>query len=208
VKLFPYVTRWFAAVAAAAAILALPVGAAADSSSTNGNTQHFGPFDSVSVDNGSCSLPWALDTDQREFKVSDNGDGTFTVREEYKNGSFVTTAGGSPGACDTDSNHGTLVLAGVHGTFTGYLEGTVSGGTYNPGGCDVTGAVCNTTTGFILAVFGPGGTFTCLQGYQGCTFKFEYAAGDQGLIYHHWEDKSSSKDPSVPEVFKGDIANF
>jgi uncharacterized protein YcsI (UPF0317 family) len=44
-----------------------------------------------------------------------------------------------------------------------------------------------------------------VTGYAGCAFKFEYAAGDQGLIYHHWEDKSSPKDPAV-EVFKGDIA--
>lgn len=198
--------RLFVVPFALVAVLALPMSAAAGSS--NGNTQHFGPFDSTSVDYGSCSQPWALDTDQRDFKVSDNGDGTFSVREEYKNGSFVTTGPVSPGACETDQNHGTVVAPGVTGTLTGYLEGTVSGATYNPAGCNVVAAACSTTSGFVLAVFGPGATFTCLQGYAGCTFKFEYAAGDQGLLYHHWEDKSSSKDPSMPEVFKGDIANF
>ena len=131
--------RWLVLPFALVAVLALPMGAAANSGS-NGNTQHFGPFDSTSVDNGSCSLPWAVDTFQRDFKVSDNGDGTFTVREEYKNGSFVTMDGGSPGACETDQRHGTVVLPGVNGTFTGYLEGTVSGGTYNPGGCEIVGA--------------------------------------------------------------------
>lgn len=199
--------KWFAVPFALAVGLALPTSAAATSTSSNGNTQHFGPFDSTSVDNGSCSQPWAVDTDQRDFMVADNGDGTFSVREEYKNGSFVTTGPVSPGACETSQNHGTMVLPGINGTFNGYLEGTVSGGTYNPAGCDLVGAVCSTTTGFVLAVFGPGATFTCLQGYAGCSFKFEYAAGDQGLLYHHWEDKSSSKDPSMPEVFKGDIAN-
>jgi hypothetical protein len=176
-------------------------------SAASGKETHLGPYASTSVDNGSCGVPWANDTFDRDFKVKDNGDGTFLVREEFKNGSFVTIGGVSPGACETDSNHGATVLPGVTGTMHGVLEGTVTAATFDASGCTAVGADCSTTQGFLLAVFGVAGpaTFTCNLGYAGCTFRFEYAAGDQGLLYHHWEDASTN--PPGGEIFRGDIAN-
>jgi hypothetical protein len=173
---------------------------AAVGSAGNGKETHFGPFASTSPDGGSCGNDWATDTFNRDFKVKDNGDGTFTVKEEFKDGSFKTIAGLSPGSCEPDSNHGTLVNGGVTGTMHGDLQGTVTGGTFNPAGCDGAGAaICaSSTTGFIAQVF-PGGTFTTTG------FKFEYSAGDQGLAFHHWEDKGDKT--TVNDVFKGDIAN-
>src|SRR2546423_7679961 len=90
--------------------------------------QHFGPFASTSPDGGSCGAPWATDSFDRFFNVHNNGDGTFSVDEQFKNGSFVTLGGASPGACETGSNHGSTVDAGVTGTFVGYLDFTVTGG--------------------------------------------------------------------------------
>jgi hypothetical protein len=173
----------------------------------NGRETHFGPFASTSPDNGTCGFAWATDTFNRDFKVKDNRDGTFDVREEFKDGSFVTFAGPSPGACDTTGKHGTLVSAGVTGKMHGTLEGTVTSATFDPNGCDTTPATCTTTQGFLTAVFGASGpgTFTCNLGYAGCDFKFEYSAGDQGLAFHHWEDASTH--PPGGENFKGDIAN-
>jgi hypothetical protein len=176
---------------------------AAVGSAGNGKETHFGPYQSTTTDNGSCSQPWATDTFQRDFKVKDNGDGTFRVRVEYKQGSFVTLAAPSPGACETDSHHGTLVTAGHTGTMHGYLEGTVTSATFNPNGCAT--ADCSTNDAFITAVFGPAASFTCFNGYADCKFDFEYAAGDQGLLYHHWED--SSTNPPGGEIFRGDIAD-
>ena len=170
---------------------------AAVGSAGNGKETHFGPFASTSPDNGTCG-PWANDTFDRDFTVKDNGDGTFRVREEFKNGSFVTTGPASPGCAETDSQHGTLVAAGITGNMHGYLEGTVTSSTFNPNGCAVASA-CTTTAGFLTAVFGPEGS-----SFTGDDFKFEYSAGDQGLLYHHWEDKST-KDGG--ESFKGDIAD-
>lgn len=179
-------------------------------SAGNGKETHIGPFTSTTTDNGSCSQPWATDTFQRSFNVHDNGDGTFRVRVEYKQGSFVTTGGVSPGACDnTNTPHGLTVRSGVNGTFEGYLEGTVTSTTFNPNGCDAVTADCSTNAGFLDAVFGPSGqaTFTCFQGYAGCTFNFNYAAGDQGLRYHHWQDSSGNGPNQPPETFRGDIAD-
>ena len=165
--------------------------------------QHFGLFASTSPDNGSCQNEWAIDTFDRFFDVHNNGDGSFSVREQFKNGSFVTNAGPSPGACETDPRHGTTLLAGMNGTFTGYLDFTVTGGTFTPGGCAATPGICTTTAGFVSAIF-PGGTRGCGP-TNVCKFGFEYAAGDQGLLYHHWADVS---DRTGSDLFRGDIANF
>src|SRR5438874_544408 len=72
--------------------------------SAAGSTQQFGPYPSTSPDSGTCGNDWATDTFDRQFKVSTrpNADGTYTVNEEFKNGSFVTMAGPSPGACQTN----------------------------------------------------------------------------------------------------------
>lgn len=191
--------RWLATVAVAAAMAAFPVAAGADSGS--GESTHLGPFPTMNdPDGGSCGGFWATDNFDRFLTVHDNGDGTFRVREDFKNGTFVTTGPRSPGGCEEDSHHGTAVLSGINGTFHGYLEGTVSGGSFNPAGC-VT-ADCTTTSGLIAATF-PGATFSCLLAGGICSFAFEYAAGDQGLIFHHWEDRN---DKTGTEEFKGDIA--
>lgn len=75
--------------------------------------RHYGPFASTSPDSGSCGNNWATDTFERHFtvKTSLNDDGTYTVTQQFMNGSFVTIAGDSPGGCDT--NPGGTVGAGV-----------------------------------------------------------------------------------------------
>jgi hypothetical protein len=185
----------------AAACVFVAVGSAG-----NGKETHFGPFNSTTTDRGTCGNDWATDTFDRDFKVKDNGDGTFRVREEFKNGSFVTLVGPSPGACETDSHHGTLLAAGHTGNMHGYLEGTVTAATLNANAC-ATPAACTTTDGFLTSAFGAAGptTFTCDQGYAGCSFNFEYSAGDQGLAFHHWQDASTN--PPGGEIFRGDIAD-
>ena len=151
-------------------------------------------------DNGTCNNAWATDTSNRTWSVKKNNDGTFRVTRKDK-GTFVTLGGQSPGACDTTGRHGKLVTAGIKGKFRGYLSGTVSGGTFNPN-ATCTAACIGDTTAFIAAFF-PGGTFTCLQGYAGCKFNFEYASPDKSLKFHHWQDKGTN---GVSEQFIGDIA--
>src|SRR5437867_3048225 len=53
-------------------------------------TQHYGPYPSGSGDSGTCGPDWAQDTFDRHFTVKRNPDGTLTVIEQFKNGSFVT----------------------------------------------------------------------------------------------------------------------
>jgi hypothetical protein len=166
----------------------------------------FGPYTIHTTDNGSCAPPpghqWADLTLMRTYKVHQNRDGSFRVRSSDR-GTFLTRNERSPGACETtDSHHGSVIRAGVAGKVHGYLQGTVTGGTYNPN------ATCPTectTSAFITAFFGPNAQFTCFNGYAGCKFSFKYSANKhQGLLYHHWVDEGLD---GVSEVFRGDIAS-
>ncbi|HEV2035390.1 MAG TPA: hypothetical protein VGU71_14550 [Candidatus Dormibacteraeota bacterium] len=168
-----------------------------------GNTTHFGPFASSSTDSGTCGPDWANDTFNRSFTVSPNADGSFAVREDFTKGKFTTIAGMSPGACNTAPapGNGSLVRAGVTGRFHGYLDGLVLGATFfHENGCDSGG--CDTTTGFLLHVFGPSATYTCFNAAGACTFFFTYRASDQGLIAHHWINASLDRGGN-----SGDIAS-
>jgi hypothetical protein len=141
----------------------------------------YGPIPSTSTDSGTCGNDWANDTFDRFFRVntSRNPDGTYTVEEQFKNGTFVTVLGASPGACET--NPGGTVGAGVTGKFQGSFTITVSGGTYNSAAVCTTG--CDTTTGFIHTVFGSTATGSV------STFLFHYSAGNNG----EWKNASADR---------------
>ena len=144
--------------------------------------RHYGPFPSVSPDSGTCGNDWAVDVFDRDFRVqtSPNPDGTYTVVEDFKKGSFVTNAGPSPGGCET--NPGGIVAAGVTGKFQGSFTIVVSNGTFNPNAtCNST--ACGTTAGFVATIFGAGATFDVP------TFFFHYSAGRNG----EWKNASDDR---------------
>jgi hypothetical protein len=183
---------------AASALALVPVAAAADEGEGD---QHFGPFAGSSPDSGTCGPDWAADTFTRNFVVHQNEDGTFRLVEFFGHGTFVTSGPQSPGACEAGPKHGSTLLPGIEGRFGGFLNGAITGTTaYNPHGCDVTGA-CNTTKGFVAAVFGPAAEFGCVSGPGSCSFFFAYFASDQRLIFHHWINASTDLGGN-----RGDIA--
>jgi len=147
--------------------------------------RHYGPFHSTSPDSGTCGNFWAEDTFDRFFRVntSPNPDGTYTVAEQFKNGSFVTAAGPSPGGCDT--NPGGTVGAGVTGQMHGSFVIVVTGATYDPGAeCNQT--TCGTTAGFVTTVFGAGAT------YDVPTYLFQYNARNNGAWKNASEDRGGN----------------
>ncbi len=160
-------------------------------------TDHLGPFAASTNDGGSCGNEWAQDSYTITLGVHDNGNGTFALRVDYKNGTFVTFAGASPGACSSVNNHGTTLTAGANGNFQGWLSETISGGTFNSNGCAA--ANCSTRTDAITALFGSGAS------QSNFTYNFEYSSNDKSLKYHHWQDKLTGGD--VSDVFVGDIGN-
>jgi hypothetical protein len=170
----------------------------------HGNSHNkFGPYDVVNDDNGSCSNPWASDTEKRTFKVKRNHDGSYTLIRRDR-GTFVTNDGPSPGACETRRPHGTTIVAGKTGRFHGFLRGRITGGTFDPNAtCP---ADCGFTDVWIATFFGPNATFSCFTDSTACAFDFEYSAPRQGLRWHHWSDKGRGAGTLLHERFHGDIA--
>lgn len=169
--------------------------------STDPGTQHVGPVASGSPDSSTCGPDWAQDTFDRFFTIRANKDGTFNVYEQFKNGSFVTMFGPSPGACDPTDGYGPGTLTGGDvGTMHGYLILTIMctgvGPCENPtASC---AANCQTTADF-LAEFFPGQPFTT------DAFYFHYAGYDgfnKALVVNEWKNASCNRGGN-----HGDIAN-
>ena len=162
----------------------------------NGST-HVGPFAGGSQDGSSCGGVWANDTYTLTFNVKNNGNGTYDLRTEYKNGTFETLGGASPGSCSTSNHHGTTVAAGVKGDFQGYVTETVTSASFNPAACATPG-VCTTRGTAVAAMF----SATNESDFR---WNFEYNSKDKSLGIRHWQDKSSPDGSS--DVFEGDISN-
>jgi hypothetical protein len=165
-------------------------------------TQHYGPYASGSPDSGTCG-DWADDTFDREFVVRTATDGSITVVEQFKNGSFVARAGASPGACDeTDGTPPGFLNGGETGSMHGYFViSNVTMQTRSSPYCDalnMTNTDCTTTT-FVNTHFIPCYPFDCTV----TTFFDHYSAGDQSLAEHEWKNASCDRGGN-----HGDIAAF
>jgi hypothetical protein len=156
-------------------------------------TQHYGPYSSMSPDSGTCGNDWATDTFDRHFTVKLNPDGSHTLVEQFKNGSFTTAMGASPGACETTPTPQGTVAGGKTGGMHGYFIVPIPAPftqTSSDSSC-VVGmplAPC-TTAGFINTHFDCTYLATCSVS----TFFFHYGAGDQMLIEHEWKNASSDR---------------
>jgi hypothetical protein len=176
---------------------------AAPSTQSSSATQHYGPYPSTSPDSGTCGNDWATDTFDRHFTVR-NHQGTITVVEQFKDGSFVTNAGASPGGCQ-GLPAGTVnagIVGGMHGYFIIPLPAGETQTSTNPN-CDGTGgtAPCTTTT-FINTHFSP----ACYPAVCAVTtFFFHYSAGDQGLIQHEWKNASADRGGNSGDIRSANI---
>ena len=164
----------------------------AQPSSSGTSTQHYGPYTSSSGDSGTCGPDWATDTFDRHFTVFQNNDGSLAVVEQFKDGSFVTTAGPSPGACDPNNTPGT-VNGGITGSMHGYFVIPLPGESqisHDPSCFAGNPSAPCTTTDFINTHFSP----ACYPTICGVTtFFFHYSAGGQGLIVNEWKNASADR---------------
>jgi len=146
-----------------------------------------GPIVVAQDDIGTCNNVWALDSFDKFYTITPNKDGTYNVQVNYKNGTFVTKAGFSPGACEgTGGNgpgNGNKVAAGItgrtHQEYNGTVTGTLSGNSCTPQTCFDTTTILNT-------VFNSGWTWTTLSDGGHWTWTGHYEAGSNGT----WFDTS------------------
>jgi hypothetical protein len=176
--------RW---LSLAISILALAVAPATVMAGQD--SAHFGPISSGSTDSSTCGGDWANDTFKRVFDVptTPNADGSYSGTESFIAGHFVTIAGASPGACESGSNNGSMIEAGVTGSFHGSFGLIVRNGTFNSdASCDE--SICNSTAKFVAIVFGAAATFD-----TGPSFVFTYHANGPDLVQRMWQNASTDE---------------
>jgi hypothetical protein len=164
---------------------------------TGSPTQHYGPYPSGSPDSGTCGIDWAQDTFNRHFTVKHNHDGTYTVIQQFKKGSFVTNppdTNPSPGSCDTtDGSPPGTVRAGITGSMQGYfiipIPAPFTQTSTDPSCVAGMPNVPCTTSGFIDSHFSCIYLATCSV----TTFAFHYSAGNQLLVEHEWKNASDDR---------------
>src|SRR5436305_753204 len=177
--------RWLIVSALLGAALAFAAAGIADPGEGKGKGKKVTPrgghltFTVTTIDHGCDYRTWATDKLTRKYKVRQNQNGSYTIRREDK-GVFTTTGPQSPSAdpCPgviRHGKHGKLLQAGITGKVHGYIQGTLTGGTFNPNGTCT--AECTNTdfvAGFFTANAGSTVHHTCLEGYAGCRFNFPY----------------------------------
>lgn len=130
------------------------------------------------LDSGSCGNNWAIDAFDRVFVVKLSN--PYVFAQLFQNGTFLTTPGQSPGACEFAPDANT-VGGNVVGTFNGNEPNiTVTGGTFNPA-AKCTATTCGTTAGFCATVYGTGAVCAV------SSFDFDYSTPENG----GWHDGSS-----------------
>jgi len=161
----------------AMAVVALVLASLTVSSAAPG-VRNYGPFAGGSPDSGTCGYNWANDTYNRFFKVvtDANPGGTYTVTEDFRQGSFETIDGPSPAACDPVAATNGHVGAGVVGKLSGTFNIIVYHGNY-----DATATILDLdkdgkigTADFIGSVFGTGATYDVQH------FNFQYTTKNNG----------------------------
>ena len=177
---------------------------------TTNPTQHYGPYASDSTDSGTCGNDWANDLFNRHFTVFTFGT-TFTIVEQFKDGSFTTPASDSPptnfspGACQSGPPAGIVnprIIGTLHGYFVIPLPATEVQTSNSPycNASTMTNANCNTTT-FINTHFTPCYPLACTV----TTFFFHYVAGDQGLIINEWKNASDDRGGNSGDIRSANI---
>jgi hypothetical protein len=154
----------------------------------NSGAEHFGPYESVTTDSGTCGVnDWATDYVTRDFKIQLVGLDTYRVTEKFKDGTFLTNDAESPGSCDSSDGTGPgTVNSGITGTFHGYIMIAVTSATYTPEDASCA-PPCATTTQFLDSVFGP------VYTRDDYAFFFHYVSNDQSLVYHEWKNASCNR---------------
>jgi hypothetical protein len=153
-----------------------------------------GPVAIVGVDDiGTCNNVWAQDSFNKFYTLTPNKDGTYNLQVNYKDGTFVTNAGQSPGACESGADNGNTVTAGVTGrTHQEYNATVTAPGIPNSNPDCAANNGCTGSGDFLNAVFGAGNWTRTGFGWTG-----HYEAGSNGT----WFDT----DVNWPLNDRGDI---
>ena len=111
----------------------------------------------VQPDIGSCNNDWAMVSLDKAYKLTRVSDGVYNL-EVKEEGPLTTLAGTSPGACESGTDNGNTVAAGItgrtHQEFNATVRSAVTPNRHPECG------VCAGSGDFLDAVFGAGAATT------------------------------------------------
>jgi hypothetical protein len=161
-----------------------------------------GPIHVATQDDiGTCNNVWAEDTFNKYYTITQNSNGTFNIDVVYKDGTFVTNTGVSPGACEkiggNGPGNGNTVKTVIKGTMYQEYNGTVTG-TLIPG-ASCTPSICVDTDSILNTLFNSGWSWTIVSPDNHWNWNNTYTTTHNGTFF----------DTSVswPYKDKGDITN-
>ena len=136
----------------------------------------------VQSDVGSCNNDWATVSLDKAYKLTRVSDGVYNL-EVKESGSFVTIAGTSPGACESGTDNGNTVVAGITGLTHQTFDALVTSSSTPDAKPDCSDNACAGSGGFLNAVFGAGNYVSNYNSWTDVTFTAHYEAGSNGTYF-------------------------
>ena len=135
----------------------------------------------VQGDIGSCNNDWATVSLDKAYKLTRVSDGVYNL-EVKESGSFVTIAGTSPGACESGTNNGNTVVAGITGLTHQTFDALVTSSSTPNAKPDCPVDACAGSGDFLNAVFGAD-YVSNYDSWTDVTFTAHYEAGSNGTYF-------------------------
>jgi hypothetical protein len=165
-------------------LLALALASTAIAAAGNGFPPIMASGQRVDLDTGTCNNDWASVSLDKTYKLTRTGVGTYNL-EVKEHGLFTTIAGKSPGACESGTDNGNTVAAGVTGSAVETYNAVVTSTATPNSKPDCSSNSCPGTGGFLNAVFGAG-NYTSGYATGNYSWANHYQAGSNGT----WFDTS------------------
>jgi hypothetical protein len=135
----------------------------------------------VQNDTGSCNNDWATVSLDKAYKLTQVSDGVYNL-EVKESGTLTTLPGQSPGACESGTDNGNTVAAGITGLTHQTFDAPVWSSSPPNAKPDCSADACAGSGDFLNAVFGAG-NYT--SGYTTGDFSWtaHYEAGSNGTYF-------------------------
>ena len=195
--------RWIAMVVVVVAVSLLGLTSFAARTSAGSILAVVGPIAVPAQDDiGTCNNTWAVDSFNKTYTITNVSGNTYDIQVDYTDGTFVTEAGYSPGACEVTGGNGpgngNTVGAGITGTMTQLWDGT---GTGTLSGNSCTPETCVNTASIISTLFS---TWTWTSPDRWTTMTGTYEAGTHGTWHDTWANWPYNDTGDIATLCPGD----
>ena len=136
----------------------------------------------VQTDTGSCNNDWATVSLDKAYKLTRVSVGVYNL-EVKESGTLTTLDAASPGACESGTNNGNTVAAGITGLTHQTFDAPVTSSSMPNATPDCSANACAGSGGFLNAVFGVGNYTSGFNTTGGYSWTAHYEAGSNGTYF-------------------------